>query len=68
MTFRMVRCRSVSDESTECNRPPAPADGVSLLSLMAPNVAAPQPRIKHVFDWRVAAGISAAEPALQLDE
>ncbi|BBZ74548.1 hypothetical protein MPRS_56410 [Mycobacterium paraseoulense] len=54
MTFKMVRCRSVSDESTACSRPPAPADEVSLLSLMALNVAPPRPRIKHVFDWRVA--------------
>ena len=38
MTFKMVRCRSVSDESTECNRPSEPTDElvdeVSLLSLM----------------------------------
>src|ERR1700732_4809650 len=54
MTLRMVRCRSVSDESTECNRPSEPAE-VSLLSLMAMNVAASRPQIKHVFDWRVAA-------------
>jgi hypothetical protein len=50
MTFKMVRCRWVSDESTECSRPSAPADEVSLLSLMAMNVTPPGRRIKHVFD------------------
>ena len=54
MTSRMVRCRSVSDDFTECKRPAALADEVSLLSLMALNVAARDPRIKHVFDRRVA--------------
>ncbi|BCO47837.1 hypothetical protein MINTM008_37820 [Mycobacterium intracellulare] len=58
MTFKMVRCRSVSAESTECSRPSAAAGPVfgevSLLSPMALNVAAPPTRIKHVFDWRVA--------------
>jgi hypothetical protein len=54
MTSRMVRCRSVSDDFTVCTPPPALADGVSLLSLMALNVAAHDPRIKHVFDRRVA--------------
>src|ERR1700733_12351769 len=54
MTFSMVRCRSVSDESMERKRPSARADEVSLLSLMALNVAARKPRIKHVFDRRVA--------------
>jgi hypothetical protein len=34
MTLRMVRCRSVSDESVAGNRPSGPADEVSLLSLM----------------------------------
>ena len=54
MTFSMVRCRSVSDGSMERKRPSARADEVSLLSLMALNVAARKPRIKHVFDRRVA--------------
>src|SRR5271156_702945 len=49
MTFSMVRCRSVSDESMERKRPSARADEVSLLSLMALNVAARKPRNKHVF-------------------
>jgi hypothetical protein len=40
MTFKMVRCRWVSDESTECSRPSVAVAGVSLLSLMALNVAA----------------------------
>ncbi|BBY21385.1 hypothetical protein MSTO_15900 [Mycobacterium stomatepiae] len=53
MTFKMVRCRWVSDESTECSGPLEPVAEVSLLSLMALNVASPNPRIKHVFDWRV---------------
>lgn len=54
MTSKMVRCRSVSDDFTECKPPPAVADEVSLLSLMALNVAARDPIIKHVFDRRVA--------------
>jgi hypothetical protein len=50
MTVKMVRCRWVSDESTERNRPSEPVAEVLLLSLMALNVAAWRPRIKHVFD------------------
>jgi hypothetical protein len=50
----MVRCRSVSDDFTGCKDPTALADEVSLLSLMALNVTARDPRIKHVFDRRVA--------------
>lgn len=61
MTFKMVRCRWVSDESTACSRALEPVAEVSLLSLMALNVACCNPRIKHVFDWRVATSGSTGE-------
>ena len=61
----MVRCRSVSDESTECNRPSAAPDEVLLLSLMALNVAAAGPEIKHVFDWRVEIYLTRHGPAVE---
>ncbi|BBX97358.1 hypothetical protein MLAC_26520 [Mycobacterium lacus] len=61
MTFRMVRCRSVSVESTGIKRPSAASASdllrrveVSVLSLMALNVAAAAQIIKHVFDKCVA--------------